>query len=176
MMQPPRRFRDRRYSTTLWRSVRDQTLARDAMTCQACGRVGDTSSLVADHRIPPERGGDFYSTENTQTLCRSCNNSKGHSTMEEWRARSKKPELMFGRKGESLHLLPARGNGRPTTADAVKYIAWAMDLTGVGAEPADHHHGRWSVPTEVHTRQGIFRVCPADCTRAPVRWPVRSIH
>lgn len=56
-----------------------QVLARDLFTCQmsGCGKVeGDTSLLVADHKIP-HRGDPslFWDENNLQCLCKACHDS-----------------------------------------------------------------------------------------------------
>lgn len=64
------------YSLARWRKLRLVIFARDLFTCQRreCGRIeGDTSLLVADHRIPHK--GDpalFWDPTNLQTLCKPC--------------------------------------------------------------------------------------------------------
>ncbi len=47
--------------------------ARDNFTCRRCGAH---DRLQVDH-IVPRSGGGAYSMDNYQTLCRSCNASKG---------------------------------------------------------------------------------------------------
>ncbi len=59
-------------STTKWRKIRERILKRDDHTCQYCGQYGDT----VDHIVPRSLGGDDH-FENLQTLCRTCNYSKG---------------------------------------------------------------------------------------------------
>lgn len=49
---------------------------RDGNACLACGA---THSLSLDHIVPLSKGGD-NSDDNLQTLCHSCNSSKGDST------------------------------------------------------------------------------------------------
>lgn len=49
--------------------------------CAGCGTLKDIS---ADHIIPIARGGR-HSEGNLQSLCRSCNSSKGSKTMMEWK-------------------------------------------------------------------------------------------
>jgi 5-methylcytosine-specific restriction endonuclease McrA len=64
----------------IWRGKRPipQRLAlavkdRDGHLCQSCGTRDD---LAVDHLIPESKGGPMV-MENLQTLCRSCNSSKG---------------------------------------------------------------------------------------------------
>lgn len=62
------------YKTARWKALRMLVLTRDLFTCRMCGRLeGDTSKLVADHRIP-HRGDEalFWDEGNLQTLCSRC--------------------------------------------------------------------------------------------------------
>lgn len=173
MQTAPRVQRDRRYSSMSWRRARDATLARDAYTCQGCGRQGRQGDrwLVADHKVPPHRyPGAFADRDNLWTLCKACNNSKGDATVEEWQARTTRqvygPRLVAPRSTPP----PVLGSpGRPHTTTA-GYEAWAMSLNGVGAEPTDHDHGRWAPVVLLFGKAGVFRICPPGCDR-PVRWP-----
>jgi hypothetical protein len=54
-------------------ALRWQVFERDDYTCQNCGSRKD---LTADHIFPEVRGG-VATLENLQTLCKSCNSSKG---------------------------------------------------------------------------------------------------
>lgn len=54
-------------------SLRTAVFERDAYRCKRCG---DHRSLAADHIYPESLGGET-TLENLQTLCRSCNSSKG---------------------------------------------------------------------------------------------------
>lgn len=55
-------------------------LVRDKYRCVNCD---SHQNLCVDHKTPLSRGGD-NSSENLQTLCRSCNRSKSTKTMSEW--------------------------------------------------------------------------------------------
>lgn len=55
-------------------------LVRDAYRCVNCN---SHEHLCVDHKTPLCRGGDNHES-NLQTLCRSCNRSKGSKTMQEW--------------------------------------------------------------------------------------------
>jgi 5-methylcytosine-specific restriction endonuclease McrA len=55
--------------------TRKAVLARDAYTCQYCGREG--SSLTVDHVIPRSRGGESV-WENIVASCAPCNRRKGN--------------------------------------------------------------------------------------------------
>ena len=59
-------------STGKWRKIRARILQRDAYTCQQCGGEGNT----VDHIVPRLAGGGDEDW-NLQTLCASCNSSKG---------------------------------------------------------------------------------------------------
>ncbi|MCG5483671.1 MAG: HNH endonuclease [Sinorhizobium meliloti] len=64
------------YKTARWQKLRMKVLIRDLFTCQmvGCGKVeGDTSQLVADHKI--QHQGDealFWDESNLQCLCKPC--------------------------------------------------------------------------------------------------------
>jgi len=56
---------------------RREVFARDANTCQYCGRQGP--DLTLDHVLPRHRGG-AHSWENLVTACKGCNHRKGGRT------------------------------------------------------------------------------------------------
>ena len=60
-------------SSRLWRTIRARILMRDNYTCQSCGMEGADS---VDHIVPRRLGGTDME-DNLQTLCRTCNSSKG---------------------------------------------------------------------------------------------------
>jgi 5-methylcytosine-specific restriction endonuclease McrA len=62
-------------STSKWRKIRQRILQRDGYTCQRCGADGNS----VDHIIPRHAftHGDADHESNLQTLCGSCNSSKG---------------------------------------------------------------------------------------------------
>jgi hypothetical protein len=187
MNAPPRAPRDRRYSTQSWRRVREFVRQRDGRTCQVCGRREPEygrKTFPVDHRYP---GGDFYDPDGLWLLCWSCNTSKAGMDVDTWRARAKghasgRPAVVsrsaYARTTadvtaplESPRILPTTGIGRPSTSDPA-YLHWAMELTGVSRQPRDHGHGHWDTAPQVHTKAGLFAVCPSSCPRAPVRWRV----
>ena len=63
------------YKTARWERLRQRVFLRDLYHCQCgCGRLeGDTSKLVADHKIP-HRGDEqkFWDEDNIQTLYKPC--------------------------------------------------------------------------------------------------------
>ena len=56
-----------------WERARRAALVRDDYRCAACSKRG---LLEVDHRVPLKRGGDPYSLDNLQSLCRSCHFAK----------------------------------------------------------------------------------------------------
>lgn len=77
------------YGTARWQRLRWSVLVRDLFTCQwpGCGElVGDTSQLVADHKVP-HRGDPalFWDEANLWCLCKRCHDSA--KQREEARAR-----------------------------------------------------------------------------------------
>lgn len=71
-------------SRSSWRKVREQVKRRDGYRCVVCG---SGAKLVADHIIPAEVYlGHHDNPANLQTLCDSCNRSKGRLPDAEWKA------------------------------------------------------------------------------------------
>lgn len=68
--------------------VREEVFARDGNACLKCGAL---ESLSLDHIKPLGSGGD-NSTNNLQTLCTSCNSSKGNTT-KDYRKSNVEPTL-----------------------------------------------------------------------------------
>ena len=62
------------------KGLRKETLENDGYECVVCGA---RDRLEADHIIPVARGGSDV-ISNMQTLCKTCNSSKGSKTMNEW--------------------------------------------------------------------------------------------
>jgi 5-methylcytosine-specific restriction endonuclease McrA len=60
--------------------TRKAVLARDAWTCQYCGR--EAAGLTVDHVIPRSRGGESV-WENIVASCAPCNRKKGNLTPRE---------------------------------------------------------------------------------------------
>ena len=61
-------------------TLRTQVFERDQYRCINCD---SHEKLCADHIYPESKGG-ATTLENLQTLCQSCNSSKGTKTMGEW--------------------------------------------------------------------------------------------
>ena len=73
---PPGCAQVTRHSYDVPAKVREEVFARDGNACLKCGAL---DSLSLDHIKPLGSGGD-NSTNNLQTLCTSCNSSKGNTT------------------------------------------------------------------------------------------------
>ena len=73
---PPGCAQVTRHSYDVPAKVREEVFARDGNACLKCGAL---ESLSLDHIQPLCSGGD-NSTNNLQTLCTSCNSSKGNTT------------------------------------------------------------------------------------------------
>lgn len=82
------KYRSRKKGAKITPYTRSEILRRDKYTCQFCGiKVHDRSSgnwntpnkAHLDHIVSLEEGGDT-TPENLQTLCRSCNLSKGSTS------------------------------------------------------------------------------------------------
>jgi 5-methylcytosine-specific restriction endonuclease McrA len=56
-----------------WQKLRIQILDRDGWQCVSCNKPAQT----VDHIIPRVKGGDMWSPDNLQSMCKSCNSSKG---------------------------------------------------------------------------------------------------
>ena len=56
-----------------WAVVRAFVFKRDGFRCQSCGKAG---RLECDHIVPVVRGGDWWSAEGLQALCRGCHIDK----------------------------------------------------------------------------------------------------
>ncbi|MCY4656595.1 MAG: DNA methyltransferase [Gammaproteobacteria bacterium] len=56
--------------------------------CLGCLNTPDISYMDVDHIVPDSRGGSHH-ISNLQVLCRTCNQSKGSRTMDEWLADKK---------------------------------------------------------------------------------------
>jgi hypothetical protein len=149
-----------------------------------CAACGSREHLQLDHIDPRIAGGSTHDESNWQTLCATCNQVKGNRTMslEQIREVRKvdapaKRDLLRAPgatlsalpRVESPRILPTSRSGRPLSADTARFIAWALALPEVGAEPTDHQHGRWAPMHQVHVRGARWSLCPASCSR-PVRW------
>jgi hypothetical protein len=60
-------------STGKWKKLRITILDRDGWQCATCGGPAHT----VDHIIPRIKGGDMWAPDNLQSMCKSCNSSKG---------------------------------------------------------------------------------------------------
>ena len=71
----------KRPNAETWHSTRVRIFQRDNFTCTYCSQRG--GRLECDHISPIGRGGG-NEDENLTTACKSCNQSKGVKTLEEW--------------------------------------------------------------------------------------------
>jgi len=71
------------FTRTSWGRLRKQAKKRDGAICQYCNEPAPDGEV--DHIIPLSKGG-LDVLDNLVWSCRSCNNSKGNKTLEEWRA------------------------------------------------------------------------------------------
>jgi 5-methylcytosine-specific restriction endonuclease McrA len=78
----PDHARARRPFGRPWRRLRDRILERDAHRCRYCGGRATT----VDHVRPVDQGGTDDAW-NLVAACRTCNESKGARTPQEWRGR-----------------------------------------------------------------------------------------
>ena len=85
---PPGCAQVTRHSYDVPAKVREEVFARDGNACLKCGAL---ESLSLDHIQPLGSGGD-NSTNNLQTLCTSCNSSKGNTT-KDYRKSNVEPTL-----------------------------------------------------------------------------------
>jgi 5-methylcytosine-specific restriction endonuclease McrA len=72
----------RRPRLGLTAKVRWQVLARDAFTCQYCGRRPPEVSLEVDHRVSVAEGGTD-DIDNLFSACTECNRGKGTQSVTE---------------------------------------------------------------------------------------------
>jgi hypothetical protein len=73
---PPGCAQVTKHSYDVSKETREEVFARDKWACLKCKTKDD---LSIDHIVPLAAGGD-NATTNLQTLCKSCNSSKGNST------------------------------------------------------------------------------------------------
>lgn len=64
---------ERQLHSGKWKKLRIKVLDRDGWLCALCGAVANT----VDHIHPRVKGGDMWAMDNLQSLCKSCNSSKG---------------------------------------------------------------------------------------------------
>ncbi len=68
------------YATQRWGTVRARALARDGGLCVQCCAEGRTTLAEIVHHLAPIRdGGDPWSLENCESVCRACHMAE-HAT------------------------------------------------------------------------------------------------
>jgi len=66
-------LRDRALGSGKWAKLRITILDRDGWQCAVCNGPAQT----VDHIVPRVKGGDMWSPDNLQSMCKSCNSRKG---------------------------------------------------------------------------------------------------
>jgi len=66
-------LRDRALGSGKWAKLRITILDRDGWQCAICNGPAHT----VDHIVPRVKGGDMWSPDNLQSMCKSCNSRKG---------------------------------------------------------------------------------------------------
>jgi hypothetical protein len=64
---------EREIGSGKWKKLRITILDRDGWQCAICHKPAHT----VDHIIPRVKGGPMWTESNLQSLCKSCNSSKG---------------------------------------------------------------------------------------------------
>ncbi len=65
--------KDREIGSNKWKKLRITILDRDGWSCAVCHGPAHT----VDHIIPRVKGGEMWNPSNLQSMCKSCNSSKG---------------------------------------------------------------------------------------------------
>lgn len=74
--QQGRKYTEKRYNTSRWKKYRTWFLNRYPL-CVECEKRGRTvEATVVDHITPVSDGGDFWNTDNHQSLCDHHHNRK----------------------------------------------------------------------------------------------------
>lgn len=109
--------------------VRDEVFARDGNACLKCGAL---ENLSLDHIRPLGSGGD-NSTNNLQTLCTSCNSSKGNRT-KDYRKSNVEPTLIQRQTKQGAPCPSESGFSDSLIPDSLSSVAIATG--GDAAKPA----------------------------------------
>ena len=72
----PRRPHPATTNPRRWRAVRQLVLQRDGYRCVKCHKAG---RLEVDHIIPVMQGGEWWTPEGLQALCRACHFDKSRA-------------------------------------------------------------------------------------------------
>lgn len=88
-------------STSKWRRLRQQVIARDGGTCQRCGMPGSHVDHIVPRRLMDENVVD--SLDNLQLLCAACNLRKGGRFFESVRTPLTLPGSFYPENGSITH-------------------------------------------------------------------------
>lgn len=102
-----------------WRKKREEVFSRDWDQCNQCGEIG--GKLECDHIVPIRHGGDAWSLDNLQTLCRACHERK-----------SAKDRTAFTKSGRERGLQNIRERQAQHDALVVEPIREFREQYGVG--------------------------------------------
>ena len=93
-----------------WQKLRIQILDRDGWVCVSCNRPAHT----VDHIIPRVRGGDMWSPDNLQSMCKSCNSAKGGRF---FNSTATPPVFSKPSLSKTLQIVPDSPFNKPDTLD-----------------------------------------------------------
>lgn len=66
----------KKYNSQRWRKLSKWNLRNNPLCCECEEKGLFKPAKVTDHKHPVSKGGDFWDTNNFQSLCISCHNSK----------------------------------------------------------------------------------------------------
>jgi hypothetical protein len=89
-----------------WKKLRIQVLDRDGWVCAMCGKPAHT----VDHIYPRVKGGDMWAMDNLQSLCKSCNSSKGGRF---FNSTATPPVFLMSSLPETVQIIPESPFDRP---------------------------------------------------------------
>ena len=68
--------RDKRYSSSTWRRLRQAVLDRDGWLCTIKGDGCEVVANEADHIVPVLDDGPFFDPSNVRAACSKCNSAR----------------------------------------------------------------------------------------------------